>query len=95
MATRTTLHDIDKYERCNQINFVLLLDEKNRRLICAECDTVNKESFMHEGNVFRKFEGQEDKNHHGDISNRATQEQCLQYGYGLKWIHEKRNIFVN
>jgi transcription initiation factor TFIIIB Brf1 subunit/transcription initiation factor TFIIB len=73
VAARAALHDIDKFQKCkvcgnnNQSNFVL--DKKNGDLICTECGTVNKESLMHEGNAFRKFEGEEDKNHHGDVAN--------------------------
>lgn len=73
VAARVALHDIDKFQKCkvcgnnNQSNFVL--DKKNGDLICTDCGTVNKESLMHEGNAFRKFEGEEDKNHHGDIAN--------------------------
>lgn len=73
VAARAALHDIDKFQKCkvcgnnNQSNFVL--DKKNGDLICTECGTVNKQSLMHEGNAFRKFEGEEDRNHHGDVAN--------------------------
>jgi hypothetical protein len=30
---------------------------------------VNSESIMHEGSQFRKFEGEEDRNHHGEVPN--------------------------
>jgi hypothetical protein len=45
------------------------LDKKNGDLICSECGTVATESLMHEGAQFRKFEGEEDRNTHGDIAN--------------------------
>lgn len=38
-------------------------------MICSECGTVATESLMHEGTQFRKFEGEEDRNTHGDIAN--------------------------
>ena len=45
------------------------LDKKNGDLICTDCGTVATESLMHEGTQFRKFEGEEDRNHHGDVAN--------------------------
>lgn len=38
-------------------------------VICQHCGTVVSESIMHEGSQFRKFEGEEDRNHHGDQAN--------------------------
>jgi hypothetical protein len=46
-----------------------VLDRKNGDLICTECGTIATQSIMHEGSQFRKFEGEEDRNHHGDVAN--------------------------
>ncbi|OEU16019.1 hypothetical protein FRACYDRAFT_238602 [Fragilariopsis cylindrus CCMP1102] len=48
---------------------VFVLDRKNGDVICSSCGTVNSESLMHEGSQFRKFEGEADRNHHGDTQN--------------------------
>ena len=45
------------------------MDRKNGDLICTQCGTVATESLMHEGSAYRKFEGEEDRNHHGDAPN--------------------------
>jgi len=45
------------------------MDRKNGDLICTQCGTVATESLMHEGSQFRKFEGEADRNHHGDAAN--------------------------
>jgi len=50
-----------------QADFVL--DRKNGDVICNQCGTVVSESIMHEGSQFRKFEGEVDRNHHGDMAN--------------------------
>lgn len=66
-------HDIEKFKKCNicgnndQSEFIL--DRKNGDLICSKCGTVVSESIMHEGSQFRKFEGEVDRNHHGDAAN--------------------------
>jgi TFIIB zinc-binding len=66
-------HEIDKYKKCpgcgnnDQSDFVL--DRKNGDVICAVCGIVVSESLMHEGSQFRKFEGEVDRNHHGDAAN--------------------------
>jgi len=73
VAARTAKHDIEQWKKCNtcgnndQASFVL--DRKNGDLICSNCGTVVSESIMHEGQQFRKFEGEEDRNHHGDAPN--------------------------
>jgi len=73
VAARTAIHDIDKFKKCHvcgnndQSSFVL--DKKNGDLICTNCGTVATESLMHEGSQFRKFEGEIDRNHHGDVAN--------------------------
>ena len=68
-------HEINKFKKCKVCNnndqggngFVL--DKKNGDVICMICGTVICESLMHEGSMYRKFEGEEDRNHHGDVSN--------------------------
>lgn len=78
MAKNTSLqqtHEINKFKKCKVCNnndqggngFVL--DKKNGDVICTRCGTVVSESLMHEGSMYRKFEGEEDRNHHGDASN--------------------------
>jgi len=73
VAARVAKHEVDQWKRCNtcgnndQASFVL--DRKNGDLICQSCGTVVSESIMHEGSQFRKFEGEEDRNHHGDAPN--------------------------
>jgi len=73
VAARVGMHDIDKWKKCkvcnnnDQSSFVL--DRKNGDLICTNCGTVATESLMHEGSQFRKFEGELDRNHHGDTPN--------------------------
>ena len=73
VAARVGMHDIDKWKKCkvcnnnDQSSFVL--DRKNGDLICTNCGTVATESLMHEGSQFRKFEGELDRNHHGDAPN--------------------------
>jgi TFIIB zinc-binding len=68
-----TLHEIEKMKKCqtcgnnDQSSFVL--DLKNGDVICSQCGTVVSESIMHEGSQFRKFEGEQDRNHHGDAAN--------------------------
>jgi|UniRef100_A0A8J9S4U6 transcription initiation factor TFIIIB Brf1 subunit/transcription initiation factor TFIIB len=67
------VHDVEKFKRCptcgnnDQANFIL--DRKNGDVICQVCGTVVSESLMHEGSQFRKFEGEVDRNHHGDMAN--------------------------
>ena len=68
-----SVHDIEKFKKCNscgnndQSSFVL--DRKNGDVICGNCGTVVSESIMHEGSQYRKFEGEVDRNHHGDAAN--------------------------
>jgi translation initiation factor 2 beta subunit (eIF-2beta)/eIF-5 len=66
-------HDIDKFKKCkscgNNDQSVFVLDRKNGDVICSNCGTVASESLMHEGSQFRKFEGEVDRNHHGDMAN--------------------------
>ena len=66
-------HDIEKFKKCqicnnnDQASFVV--DRKNGDVICSNCGTIVSESIMHEGSQFRKFEGEVDRNHHGDTPN--------------------------
>ncbi|KAL7427009.1 hypothetical protein ACHAXH_001253 [Discostella pseudostelligera] len=65
--------ELEVFQKCNtcgnndQASFIL--DRKNGDLICTNCGTVVSESIMHEGSQYRKFEGEEDRNHHGDAPN--------------------------
>jgi hypothetical protein len=72
-ATSTGLHDLDKHKKCkscgNNDQALFVLDRKNGDVICSTCGTVASESLMHEGSQFRKFEGEVDRNHHGDTAN--------------------------
>lgn len=64
---------LDAYQKCNICNnndqSLFVLDRKNGDVICSNCGTVVSESIMHEGSQFRKFEGEADRNHHGDAAN--------------------------
>ncbi len=74
-ASNINTHEIAKFKKCKVCNnndqggngFVT--DKKNGDVICTQCGTVVSESLMHEGSMYRKFEGEEDRNHHGDVSN--------------------------
>lgn len=72
-SNHQSLHDLEKFKRCkscgNTDQSLFILDRKNGDVICEVCGTVNSESLMHEGSQFRKFEGEIDRNHHGDIAN--------------------------
>lgn len=64
---------VDAFKKChncgNNQQSAFVLDAKNGDVICQDCGTVVTESLMHEGSQFRKFEGEEDRNHHGDTWN--------------------------
>jgi TFIIB zinc-binding len=66
-------HEIDKFKKCpgcgNNDQSEFVLDRKNGDVICSFCGIVVSESIMHEGSQFRKFEGELDRNHHGDAAN--------------------------
>eukprot|EP00980_Cylindrotheca_fusiformis_P002621 scaffold618_cov130-Cylindrotheca_fusiformis.AAC.25 len=72
-ANSAGVHEVEKYKRCkscgnnDQSSFVL--DRKNGDVICSACGTVASEALMHEGSAYRKFEGEVDRNHHGDSAN--------------------------
>jgi len=67
------VHVLEKFKKCascgNTDQSYFVLDRKNGDVICSRCGTVNSESLMHEGSQFRKFEGEADRNHHGDTQN--------------------------
>ena len=66
-------HEIEQWKRCdacgNNDQATFVLDGKNGDVVCTNCGAVVSESIMHEGSQFRKFEGEEDRNHHGDSPN--------------------------
>lgn len=74
VGSRIAEHDIERDKKCktcgNQDQAEFTLDRKNGDIICTVCGTVAMESLMHEGSQFRKFEGEVDRNHHGDAPNR-------------------------
>ena len=49
-------------------------DTRNGDMICTDCGFVARENLMHEGEQFRKFEGKEDRNHHGGAKNQFLSE---------------------
>jgi len=73
VATRMGVHAIERFHKCgvcgNNDQGLFALDRKNGDVICTSCGTVASESLMHEGSQFRKFEGEADRNHHGDVAN--------------------------
>ncbi|MGK3753633.1 MAG: hypothetical protein ACI8RD_005940 [Bacillariaceae sp.] len=72
-ANHQGVHVLEKFKKCASCGAtdqsVFVLDRKNGDVICSSCGTVNSESLMHEGSQFRKFEGEADRNHHGDTQN--------------------------
>jgi len=72
-ANSQGVHVLEKFKKCKSCGAtdqsVFVLDRKNGDVICSACGTVNSESLMHEGSQFRKFEGEADRNHHGDTQN--------------------------
>lgn len=66
-------HAAEKFKRCpncgNNDQSLFVMDRKNGDVICENCGTVVEESLMHEGSQYRKFEGEIDRNHHGDSAN--------------------------
>jgi len=74
VAARVAEHDIERDKKCkicsNQDQSEFTLDRKNGDIICKQCGTVAMGSLMHEGSQFRKFEGEADRNHHGDAPNK-------------------------
>ncbi len=72
-AAHSGVHDVEKFKKCkscgNNDQSLFILDKKNGDVICSNCGTVVSESLMHEGSAYRKFEGEIDRNHHGDAAN--------------------------
>ena len=72
-ANSLGVHVLEKFKKCGSCGAtdqsVFVLDRKNGDVICSACGTVISESLMHEGSQFRKFEGEVDRNHHGDTQN--------------------------
>jgi hypothetical protein len=72
-ATNSSVHVLEKFKKCSSCGNIdqalFVLDRKNGDVICSACGTVNSESLMHEGSQYRKFEGEIDRNHHGDMAN--------------------------
>jgi len=72
-AASTGVHDVEKFKKCkscgNNDQSKFVLDRRNGDVICSNCGTVASESLMHEGSQYRKFEGEVDRNHHGDTAN--------------------------
>jgi hypothetical protein len=66
-AAGGAVHDIEKHKKCktcgNNDQALFVLDRKNGDVICSNCGTIVAESLMHDGEQFRKFEGEEDRNH--------------------------------
>ena len=73
VSAQTSKSEVEQWKKCstcgNNDQSSFILDRKNGDLICTQCGTVVGESIMHEGQQFRKFEGEEDRNHHGDAPN--------------------------
>jgi len=73
VAAKTAVHAVEAWKKCkdcgNNDQAAFAMDRKNGDLICTQCGTVASESLMHEGSQFRKFEGEADRNHHGDAAN--------------------------
>ncbi|KAK1740653.1 hypothetical protein QTG54_008748 [Skeletonema marinoi] len=73
VSAQTSKSEVEQWKKCtlcgNNDQASFILDRKNGDLICTSCGTVVGESIMHEGQQFRKFEGEEDRNHHGDAPN--------------------------
>lgn len=73
MTSHIIVYLLYQWQKCgtcgNNDQSSFILDRKNGDLICTSCGTVVSESIMHEGSQFRKFEGEEDRNHHGDAPN--------------------------
>lgn len=106
VAAKVAQHDIDKFKKCStcgnndQSSFVL--DRKNGDLICTLCGTVATESLLHEGSAFRKFEGEADRNHHGDVANPLYSNAhnmgttlsgiAVQSGAGIGWGSKKQGL---
>lgn len=106
VAAKVAQHDLDKFKKCatcnNNDQSAFVLDRKNGDLICTHCGTVATESLLHEGSAFRKFEGEEDRNHHGDVANPLYSNAhnmgttlsgiAMQSGAGIGWGSKKQGL---
>jgi len=106
VAAKVAQHDIDKFKKCstcgNNDQSAFVLDRKNGDLICTLCGTVAIESLLHEGSAFRKFEGEADRNHHGDVANPLYSNAhnmgttlsgiAVQSGAGIGWGSKKQGL---
>ena len=72
-GTAGTAHAVETHKRCpvcgNNDQATFVVDRKNGDVICSNCGTVVSESLMHEGSQYRNFEGEVDRNHHGNTPN--------------------------
>lgn len=74
-ANRSSIHKKLKeaFKKCKMCGNIdqgggeFVTDIKNGDVICTQCGTVESESFIHEGEMYRRFEGEEDRNHHGNV----------------------------
>jgi len=70
VAARVDVREFKKCSGCgNNDQNTFVTDQKNGDMVCLNCGDVVEESLMHEGSQFRKFEGEADRNHHGDVAN--------------------------
>ena len=106
VAAKVAQHDIDKFKKCstcgNNDQSTFVLDRKNGDLICEHCGTVATESLLHEGSAFRKFEGEADRNHHGDVANPLYSNAhnmgttlagvAMETGAGIGWGSKKQGL---
>jgi len=73
VLAKAATHKVEQYHKCNQCGNAdqgaFVMDKKNGDVICSNCGMVVVESLMHEGSQFRNFEGEADRNHHGDTAN--------------------------
>lgn len=64
----------NEFKRCSGCSRIdqhmFVKDIKNGDVICHDYGTVVEECLAHEGSQFRKFEGEADRNHHGDVADR-------------------------
>ena len=101
VSAQTTKSEVEQWKKCtscgNNDQASFILDRKNGDQICTNCGTVVGESIMHEGQQFRKFEGEEDRNHHGVAPNPLFSDShnmgttlggiSIQTGPGLSILH--------
>jgi transcription initiation factor TFIIIB Brf1 subunit/transcription initiation factor TFIIB len=75
-------HEVEKPKKCPTCNNVkqedFVTDRKNGDIICQNCGTVVSESLMHEGQAYRKFEGEVDRKYVRRHANRPGVDKLLQ-----------------